>query len=427
MNHWKIGFCAAACWCLLAATAQAQSTTAPVAVFVPQAAPDGLPANERARALIDNDPRVVQARRSLDAARHRAEMLKVGPHEWTARASAQKRRYSNGPGDSTEWSVGLERAFRIGGKAALDRQLAEAQLRLAEAQLGEAKHDSARDLLEFMVGWQAAEHVRKLWETQAGFAQDNLKAVSTRRRAGDASLLDENVANADVADVQRQLSNARTEEAKQRARFAARFGEQPLQPLPATDPIALQPEASLWRERILGESDVLKIAQQELQQAELKAKRFSADRIADPTFGVHTASEARGSERVIGISISIPLGGTYRNAQISEALQQAEASRAALERVQRDLEAEVAQNLAEAAGSLERWQFAEKARTASQQNAQLTQRAYSLGEADLQAVLIARRQALDGALGAAQARIDSLRARYRLLVDAHLIWDLHDD
>ena len=50
-----------------------------------------------------------------------------------------------------------------------------------------------------------------------------------------------------------------------------------------------------------------------------------------------------------------------------------------------------------------------------------------LGEADLQGVLLARRQLVDAALGATQARVDALKARYRLLVDAHLIWGLQDD
>ena len=52
---------------------------------------------------------------------------------------------------------------------------------------------------------------------------------------------------------------------------------------------------------------------------------------------------------------------------------------------------------------------------------------YTLGEADLQAVLLARRQLVDAALGSTQARVDALRTRYRLLIDAHLIWGLQDD
>ena len=64
---------------------------------------------------------------------------------------------------------------------------------------------------------------------------------------------------------------------------------------------------------------------------------------------------------------------------------------------------------------------------ATRENAPLTQRAYALGEADLQALWLARRQSVEALLGAAQARADARRVRYRPLVDGHLIWDLADD
>ncbi|OFZ96133.1 MAG: hypothetical protein A2Z44_04195 [Betaproteobacteria bacterium RBG_19FT_COMBO_58_11] len=54
--------------------------------------------------------------------------------------------------------------------------------------------------------------------------------------------------------------------------------------------------------------------------------------------------------------------------------------------------------------------------------ARLMQRAYALGEADLQALLLARRQAT--AQSALAARAGAAKSYYRLLIDAHLIWDL---
>jgi hypothetical protein len=55
------------------------------------------------------------------------------------------------------------------------------------------------------------------------------------------------------------------------------------------------------------------------------------------------------------------------------------------------------------------------------------QRAYTLGEAELQALLLARRQATAATTSALQARVAALKAYYGLLVDAHLIWDLAHD
>ena len=42
-------------------------------------------------------------------------------------------------------------------------------------------------------------------------------------------------------------------------------------------------------------------------------------------------------------------------------------------------------------------------------------------------MLLARRQSLEASRAALDARVEALRANYRLLVDAHLIWDLSTD
>lgn len=408
--------------------APAQATESADAVSLPafpsQAAPAELAPEDSSQLLIEREPRVVQARHALEAARHRAEGLAAGPYEWTVQAGAQRRSFRDGAPASSEWSAGLERTVRIGGKAALDRQLGEVQVRLAQAQLGQARREAARELLDLSLNWLAADRTRLLWTEQLAFAQANFNAAGVRRRAGDASALEQNVARADLAEVQRQLSAAANEEAKARARLRARFGQLDLQPVALSAPLSLEPDGALWRERMLAVSAVLRTAQAELRRAELTASRAGADRLADPTFGVHAASEGRGSERIVGLTVSIPLGGTYRNSQLREALAQVEVSRAAVDRSRRELEADIAESLADAGGSLERWKFAEQARVATQENAQLAQRAYTLGESDVQAVLLARRQSVDAALGAAQARVDALRARYRLLVDAQLIWGL---
>ncbi len=430
MRGWIFAASAALAGALLAPAHGAEAAGAVLsATFAPPAAPADLPSNDKAKALIDGDPRVVQARNAMEAARHRADMLTAGPHEWTARASTQRRRYRSGAQDVNEWSIGLERAVRIGGKAALDRQLGENQLRLAEARLGEARHEAARELLDLWLNWLAADRTRQLWNEQLGFAQTSFSAAGTRRRAGDASLLEQNAARADLAEVQRQLSGAANEEAKARAKLRTRFAQLPTsaQAVALGEPAALMSGDAVWRERILAKSDDLRVAKEELQRAELTAARASADRLADPTVGVYATSEAGGAERVVGLTLSLPFGGTYRHAQQREALAQVDVTRAAVERATREVESEIAEALTDARGSLERWKFAEQARTATQENAQLTQRAYTLGEADLQAVLLARRQLLDAALGAAQARVDALKARYRLLIDAYLIWGLHEE
>lgn len=409
------------------ATAPPATPATPAPHWAARAAPADLPPNAVARALIDGDPTVEQARHAVEAARHRGAMLDAGPYEWTAKAMAQRRSYRSGDPVTSDWSAGVERTLRSGTKAALDRLSGQALLRQAQARLGEARHEAARSLLTLWLNWVASERTRALWDEQLGLAATHLQAATQRRKAGDASMLEQNAAQADQAEVQRQLSLAANEVAKARARLRARFPTLLLSAPQLGDPQPVVPDAAQWRERILAESDSLRIAEQAFRRAALAADRARADRSPDPTVGLHAGLDGSRAERVIGLSLSIPFGASYRDEQAGEAMRQADAAGSAVQAHQRELEAEIAEALADADGSLERWKFAEAATAATRENARLTQRAYALGEADLQALLLARRQSVEALLGAALARADALRARYRLLVDARLIWDLADD
>ena len=419
MTRWKQLACAvasAAALAIAAVPAWAQSRPTP-----PDLPPTGL-----ARDSIEQDPAVVEARRALSASRHGAAALRTGPNEWTTRLSAQRRRVDN-TGTSNEWTASLERTVRIGGKAGIDAQLGDSELLIGQARIGEARREAARALADLWLDTLATGRQRELWAEQLSFAQASHEAVEKRRKAGDASLLDLNVARADFIEVQRQLSAATSAEAKAKAKLAVRFPTLKYDPQPLADPTALGMGLPQWRERILAQSDPIRTAEGLLKKAELNAARARADRIPDPTVGVYTASEAFRNERVIGLSLSIPLSGSYRSERLQQALQEAEAARAKVERQKRDEEIEIVAAYADATGGLERWRLASQGLSTTRDSARLTQRAYTLGEADLQTLLLARRQALDASTAAEQARVEALRWHYRLLIDAHLIWALEED
>ena len=388
--------------------------------------PPDLPPTELARESIDQDPAVVEARRALVAAGHGAAALRAGPHEWTTKVAAQRRRYDNG-GNSNEWTAALERTIRLGGKAGIDTQLGDSELLIGQARIDEARHEAARALADLWLDTLATSRQRELWTEQLSFAETSHQAVEKRRRAGDASMLDLNVARADLIEVQRQLSAATSAEAKAKAKLGVRFPTLKYEPKPLAEPTALDWSLPQWRDRILAESDPVRIAEGLLKKAELSAARARADRIPDPTVGVYTASEAFRNERIVGLSLSIPLSGSYRSERMHQALQEAEAARAKVERQKRAEETEVVEAYADATGGLERWRLASQGLATTRDSARLTQRAYGLGEADLQTLLLARRQALDASTAAEQARVEALRWHYRLLIDAHLIWALEED
>lgn len=386
----------------------------------------GLLPTSVARPLLEQNPAVAAARAGLEVARQEAGILDKSPHEWTARAMGQRRTIESGRSYG-EWSLGLERTLRLGGKAGADRSLGAAMVEESRARYGEALHESARELMAHWLDFLGTQRADALATASLLAAQENLRVVERRVAAGDASRLDANLARADVAEQSRAGNDARTQAVAAWARLSARFpgvGRSdtglPFSGLLAGDEAAL-------RDRIMSESDELKIAQANLLKTKARAERERADRHPDPTFGVHVASEAGGRERILGVSISIPLPGSARDLRNAKALAEVEAASSLVELKKRQLETDIAGALVTARGTHESLQMAQEGLRAMQDNARLLQRAYSLGEGDLQALLSARRQASAAATSALQAQMAALKSYYGLLVDAHLVWDLERD
>lgn len=308
--------------------------------------PGFLPSTAQASAWIEADPAVARARLAAEAANHGGAAIAAGPHEWTARVQGQRRSYQDSGARSNEWTAALERAIRVNGKAGLDRQLRDLEVELGRARLGEARHEAARTLADAWTGVIVAKRQHALLRDQLAIAMSNLDVVTKRQRAGDASALDSNVAQGDIGSIARDVSQAATEvvkaEATLRVRFAAVVPDGIVLPPPQTP---VWPEAQ-WRERVLEEADPIKTAETEWRRAGVTAARARADRIADPTVGVFAANEAMRNERVVGLSISIPFGGSYRSARALQAGKETDALQAALDQTRREIELEAAQTYA---------------------------------------------------------------------------------
>ncbi|MFC5579524.1 TolC family protein [Rhodanobacter terrae] len=387
-------------------------------------APADLPSAIAAKTWIAQDPAVVEAQSARMGAGHAAGMLAASPNEWIVKGSAQRRNYTSGPA-SREWTAGFERTVRLPGKKRLDRQLGDTGIALADAQLGEAIQEAARGLVDLWMGRLSARQARAFMTEQVQLARSNLQSVQKRHKAGDAAALDVNVAAADLAEVEQGMSEALASETKAQARLNVRFpGAADAEPPMLGQPVKLEESEVVWKDRVLAASDPLRMAQLRMEQAELTASRARADRLPDPTIGLYAASEAFSRERIVGFNVSMPLPGSYRTERLGQALTEVDAARAARDRRQRELESEIADSYTDATSNYDRWKLAEEGASRTRRNAQLTQRAYALGEADLQALLLARRQSVDAMQSALDARTAALRSYYRLLVDARLIWGL---
>lgn len=384
---------------------------------------NGLIPTAVARPLIEQNPSVAAARAGLEAARQQAGILDKSPHEWTAKAMGQRRSIQSGQ-NYGEWSLGLERTLRLASKGMGDRSLGLAIVAEFQARYGEALHESARELLAHWLDWLGAERTRGLAADNLQAVQENLLVVEKRVRAGDASRLDANLARAELAEQRRAENDARTLAGAASARLSARFPGFSRADTTLPSSAALAADEAALRERIMAESDELKIVEANLLKATAQAERERADRRPDPTFGVHVTSEAGGRERILGVSISVPLPGGVRDLRNAKALAEVDVASNLVALKKRQLEAEIAGALVTARGNHESLQMAQEGMRAMQDNARLVQRAYSLGEGDLQALLLARRQASSVAASALQAQMAALKSYYGLLVDAHLVWDL---
>ncbi len=402
---------------IIAALAAGTAQAAPVP------ATPGLLPTPLVRTLLEQDPEVAAGRAGRDVLHQDAGMQAASPYEWTAKLSTQRRTIEAGP-RYKEWNAGLERTLRLPAKAGADRKIAGAMQEEGNARYGEALHETARELLTLWIDWGNAEQALVLAEQQVSAAQENLSIVEKRVKAGDAARLDAGLAQAELAEQRRAANDARTAAAVAWARLHARFPALPREYAGLPTPVPLNAEDAFWRERILSESDELKIAQAQLSRAQAQRERTRAEKLPDPTVGIYTASEVGGRERITGVSLSMPIPGAHRSGRAERALHAAELSRHEVALKQRKLEAEIGAAIASAQGAYEGWQAGQAGSAAMQDNVRLMQRAYSLGEADLQSLLAARRQAATMAQGALAAKAAAAQAYYMLLVDAHLVWDL---
>lgn len=384
----------------------------------------GLLPTEFVQSLFEQDPAVAAARAGLGVSEQDSKLVIRSPYEWTATFSSQKRKMNVGGGDYQEWSASLERPLRLPTKIGVDKRIGQAILDQGDAQYGEAVHETARLLLTLWLDWLQAKQGTVLVALHQQAAQKNMELVATRLQAGDASQLDLGLAQGEAAEQQRAENDGKLAEALAWAKLHARFPSmtKEFSVLPSVRPLTL--EANFLRQRITDQSDELKIAKTAWQEAQSVGDRMRADRVPDPTVGIFSASEFGGAERVVGISVSIPIPGSQRSAHAARAVQASEMTRQEFELVRREVESTVANGLVNTEGTYASWESAETGAAAMQNNSVLMQRAYALGEADLQSLLSARRLATAASQTALVAKVSAVRAYYSILIDAHLVWGL---
>lgn len=387
----------------------------------------GLPPEPLVARLLVEAPMVRAASAQLRAEEANKTRLEAGPHEWNARVGGQQRRTlpNNAPDERySEWSAALERPLRLPGKGALDAEIGAAGVQIAQTGLGDARHETARALLAAWFAWLREQATAQQWAQQVELLARQEQAVQRRRQLGDAARIETVQAAAALAQAEAQLGSARAREAAAQATLQRRFPGLPQEAPPLPDDLPpLADDAEAWTTAILAENHELAIARGEARRGELLADRAGRERLPDPTVGLQYSRERNGEEKVLGAYLSIPLPGQARRAAADSGRAQAEAAGERARAIEQRLAGEASALYQATRAALPAWQAARQAATHLQRSADMQARAYQLGEGSLNELLNARRLAHEGSLSAALARLEALELRYRLLLDAHRIWD----
>lgn len=390
--------------------------------------PPDLPPLAAVSAALNNTPTVRAATANLEVEAANRSRLRVGSYETSVRVNAQQRHTLIPENRYKEWDVSLERPLRLPSKSRIDYELGDQGMVQAHYILGDALHESGRVLLASWFNWLREYYQYQQWQAQVSSLNEQLRIVSRRVKAGDAAKLDQLQAEAALSQAQAQLAESGMRLGIARNVLNSRY---PAITLPA-HPVMPQPEVvteglAVWQQRTMEHNHELAIAHAETQRYGLMLSRSEADRIPDPSVGLRFSDERGGEEKVVGVSVTIPLpgGGRKANQQLAAANQLVATEREQGVRIK--IQTETTNSWLATQSAYTAWQASETASTSMRNHADLIARAYQLGESGLTEVLNARRLAQEAELNAINSRLAAAQARYRLLLDTHALWPIDAD
>ncbi|WP_176442395.1 TolC family protein [Noviherbaspirillum humi] len=386
-----------------------------------------LPPEPAVRAALDRTPEVRAARARIDFDSAESRRLRTGAHEWVARATVQRRTEADGL-RYREQGVALERPVRWFGKAGKDGALADQQLQVAQFAYADAWHEAGRAFLRLWFDAIREARAAALLQEQVKLLEQQAGIAAKRVKAGDAPRMDMM-----LAETERDRLLAVQQQAMQRAErtrleLDSRYPGLPLaMPAQVPAPNADATGIEQWVQRIVSENHEIELADAQAAFARLAAQRRSLERTPDPTVGVHMMQERDRQEKIVGVTVSIPLPGAVRAAQAdasaAEAAVVAEKAQGVRFRVQR----EAAAAAMSARAAYDNWASLARLAQRSRDTAALLSKAYSLGEVTIGEALLARRQSLEAEASAEAAQVEALQARAALMLDAHLFWEAQED
>lgn len=385
-----------------------------------------LPSNDEARAALMTSPKIIGAESRRNSLNYKADSIETGPEEFVVRGNKQRRNVSNDavPGLYQEYSAAIERPVRMWGKAGVDENIAAATRLYAGNEYNDTLHEASKELLANWFSYLKAVQTRAISERNSLLGDQISRITQFRYKIGDVARLDSQLASAEQGRLKAVLELAKANEQTSIAAFTQKYSSIKLLkqinwPVIPT----LEAKKEILKEQFLERNHELRLAKSDSETSSLRAKRADLDKIPDPTFGLYTANEFGGAERIYGLTVSFPIPSGSRSSNAKAASAEATSAQYRVSDTERKVSIEFDQlwsqmvsKKAAAASLVESAKIQSKA-------AQAAEKAYVLGEGSMYDLIAARKAANENQLAADLMRLEALEAYYRIRLDLHQIWD----
>ena len=393
---------------------------------VPAFSYDLLPSNDEARSALMSSPRVLGAESRRDSLNHKAESIANGPEEFVVRGNKQRRNVSNDaiPGTYQKFSAGVERPFRMWDKTSVDENIAAATRSFAGNEYSDTLHEASKELLASWFGYLRSIQTRAIAERNSQLGDQLSRMTQFRYKVGDVARLDSQLAAAEQGRLKALFELARANEQVSLDAFARKY---PAIKLPKQIHWASIPtwdtKRETLKEQFLERNHELNLARSDSETSSLRARRAELDKIPDPTFGIYTANEFGGAERIYGLTVSFPIPSGTRSSNARAASAEATSAHYKVADTERKVSIEFDQLWSQMTARRAAAESLIEASKIQNKAAQAAEKAYTLGEGSMYDLIAARKAANENQLAADLTRLDALEAYYRLKLDLHQIWD----
>lgn len=385
-----------------------------------------LPNNEDVRESLISSPKIIGAESRRESLNYKAESIATGPEEFVLRGNSQNRNVSADaiPGIYREFSGGIERPFRMWGKAGVDENIATATRSYANHEYNDTLHEASKDLLSSWFGYLKSLQTRIVAERNSQLGNQIAHITQFRHKVGDVARLDSQLAAAEQGRLRAMLEMAKANELSSAAAFSQKYPKIKLIKQISWPSIpTMDAKRDMLKQTYLERNHELKLAKSDSETSTLKAKRAELDRIPDPTVGVYAANEFGGSEKIYGLTVSFPIPSGSRSSNAKSASAEATTAHYKAVDTERKVSIEFDQLWSQMLSRKAASDSLVEAATIQNKAALAAEKAYVLGEGSISDLIAARKAANENQLAADLMRLDALETYYRVKLDLHQIWD----